>query len=292
MASSPPAKRQRRDTEITHSDIWHRDGSVVLQAGNKQFRVHWGLLSRHSAFFRDLEGLPQPPDQPSVEGCPVIELSDTAEDVECVLETLYDPLLLTQTALPLPTIASHIRFCRKFDLTNILHSVVQRIVHENPRTLKAYAGLMKGRSYSPTRISHSPGLSIDTVIVARENNLLSVLPCAYLRVILSCSRAQIFNGVRRKDGTLAILPPSDQRLCSLGHADILRDQWNDGNPLGWALFFRNHATNGTILSLGSKPLIWNKLCEPCMNAATRKMSAGRQKMWDSLPPWAELKDDL
>jgi hypothetical protein len=38
-----------------------------------------------------LEDLPQPPDQPTVDGCPVVELQDAAFDVEHLLKALYDP---------------------------------------------------------------------------------------------------------------------------------------------------------------------------------------------------------
>jgi hypothetical protein len=61
--------------------MWHGDGSVVLQAGNTQFRVHWGVLALHSSVFHDMEELPQPQEQLTVEGCPIVELSDEPDDV-------------------------------------------------------------------------------------------------------------------------------------------------------------------------------------------------------------------
>ncbi|KAJ7287177.1 hypothetical protein C8J57DRAFT_995026, partial [Mycena rebaudengoi] len=70
------------------SEIWHTDGSVVLQAQNTQFRVHWSVLSLNSSFFREMQGLPQPPDQPSIDGCIIIQLSDSVEDVEHLLKAL------------------------------------------------------------------------------------------------------------------------------------------------------------------------------------------------------------
>ncbi|KAF8208156.1 hypothetical protein K438DRAFT_1468773, partial [Mycena galopus ATCC 62051] len=63
------------------SETWRRDGNVVLQAANIQFRVHWSVLAQHSSVFRDIEELPQPPDQPTVDGCPVVELYDDPNDV-------------------------------------------------------------------------------------------------------------------------------------------------------------------------------------------------------------------
>lgn len=95
----------------THSDLWFKDGSVVLRAENTLFRVHISQLSRHSAFFRDMFSLPQP--QPPTtkgkgssssssvttgrngkeswwEGCPFVYLHDKAEDVGNLLTALYD----------------------------------------------------------------------------------------------------------------------------------------------------------------------------------------------------------
>jgi len=92
---------------VRHTDLWFSDGSVILKAENTLFRVHISQLSRHSAFFRDLFSLPQPPhcnrtrslsdsssitvlDGTHLEGCPVVYLHDTAEDVGNLLAALYD----------------------------------------------------------------------------------------------------------------------------------------------------------------------------------------------------------
>ncbi|KAJ7231873.1 hypothetical protein B0H12DRAFT_996082, partial [Mycena haematopus] len=73
------------------SETWFDDGNVVLQAGNTQFRVHWGILALHSSVFRGMQGLPQPPDQPGVDGCPIVELPDDSGDVGYLLKALYIP---------------------------------------------------------------------------------------------------------------------------------------------------------------------------------------------------------
>ncbi|KAJ7821518.1 hypothetical protein B0H14DRAFT_1331921 [Mycena olivaceomarginata] len=106
MVGMVKAARPDPKTSITRSDIWYEDGSVVLQAQHTQFRVHWGVLARQSSFFHDMQGLPQPPDQPSVDGCPVVKLPDDIADVECLLKALYSPTFLAQAALPLPAIGA------------------------------------------------------------------------------------------------------------------------------------------------------------------------------------------
>jgi hypothetical protein len=96
----------KNDTECTypadlqqHPDLWFTDGSVVLRAENTLFKVHISQLSRHSVLFHDLFSLPQANDAPltpnsgslaRMDGCPVVHLHDSAEDVGNLLAALYD----------------------------------------------------------------------------------------------------------------------------------------------------------------------------------------------------------
>ncbi|KAF7370416.1 BTB domain-containing protein [Mycena sanguinolenta] len=136
--SPPPAKRQRTDVPTKHSEFWFSDGSVVLQAVNTQFRVHWSLLARHSLVFCDMQGLPQPSDEPSVDGCPVVQLQDDPTDVEFLLSTLYDPAFLSQKTLPLAAVGALIRLGRKYGFRVFLKSAVARITSHYPAVLEEY----------------------------------------------------------------------------------------------------------------------------------------------------------
>jgi len=76
---------------LTRSHYWFEDGSIILQAESTQFRVHKTLLARRSTVLGDMFEVPQPADgEPLVEGCLVVHLSDTAEDVEHMVCSLYD----------------------------------------------------------------------------------------------------------------------------------------------------------------------------------------------------------
>ncbi|KAJ7094266.1 hypothetical protein C8R44DRAFT_718388 [Mycena epipterygia] len=309
------------------SEIWLPDGNVVLQAHDTQFRVHWSVLSLHSSFFRGMQGLPQPPEQPSVEGCPVVELSDSVEDVNNLLKALYNPSVFvllsagSDQALPLPVIASHVRLGRKYDFKDILRTIVERLTYENPTTLEEYDALRASRpSYSPTRIVYSSdGYYFDIISLARENNLLSVLPCAYFRALITSSPALIFDGIPRSDGTIATLFPIDQRACILGRIKISHAQWDAGNTLGWmkddvagctdptvcmcqkSSFIHKYVVKGSLAAFPPLHLSFIDslgLCAVCKLDAITKTIAGRKKMWEllptffDLPPWGELKDDL
>lgn len=83
------------DSVLRHPDLWFSDGSVVLRAEDMLFRVHISQLVRRSLFFRDLFSLPQPAKDAvgldgTFDGCPLLVLHDSAEDLSNLLKALYD----------------------------------------------------------------------------------------------------------------------------------------------------------------------------------------------------------
>ena len=103
-ATSFPSPPPEPPSLTQHADLWFCDGSVVLQAEFTLFRVHKSQLSRRSTVFSDMFALAQPPlmsthaalADESYEGCPVVKLHDSAEDVANLLLALYDgPFVLT-----------------------------------------------------------------------------------------------------------------------------------------------------------------------------------------------------
>lgn len=84
------ARTQSLTDGMRRGSIWYDDGSIVLQVQQTQFRVHRSLLCQYSEIFRDMFHASQPdPDEELVEGCPVVELQDKAEDWQYVLTALF-----------------------------------------------------------------------------------------------------------------------------------------------------------------------------------------------------------
>ncbi|KAJ7782680.1 hypothetical protein B0H16DRAFT_464680 [Mycena metata] len=317
--TSPPAKRQRTEIAITRSEIWYQDGSVVLQAQDTQFRVHWSLLSQNSSFFRDMQSLPQPPEEPTVDGCHLIELPDDAIDVKWVLKALYTPSFLAQTALPFAAVAAHIRLGRKYDFRELLDLAVSRLIYEHPTTLEEYDALVN--PYQSTRIIPHRGIELDIVTLARKNDILCVLPCAYYRVLRQATSADsLFKYVKTDDGTQVSLALVDLRRCVSGREKILDVQSKSGYPSGW----HRHYVPGpnctglercvetrekylcayldTLTSwrgLKKVKLTNTRFCAVCQQDIVESNAAGRRRMWDELPgmfniapSWGELKNEL
>lgn len=74
---------------VTQSSPWYDDGNVILQAANVQFKVHQSILGQNSAVFRHMLSLAVPEEMGDA-GCPVIGLSDSASDVNHLLNAVYD----------------------------------------------------------------------------------------------------------------------------------------------------------------------------------------------------------
>lgn len=99
---TPPTKglkRKRTEDEPIvpgkprkHDRFWLDDGNVVLTADNAlSFRLHRSVLSLHSEVFRSMFAFPsRPEDNEMMEGCPVIHLQDSGDDLVDFFALLYD----------------------------------------------------------------------------------------------------------------------------------------------------------------------------------------------------------
>lgn len=93
LPGMPPQKRARNDSTEDpriRSEYWFHDGNIVLEAEDTLFRVHQSVLSRQSQIFEDAFSIAQGIQGNKIEGCAVIKLSDTAEDMVNLISLLYD----------------------------------------------------------------------------------------------------------------------------------------------------------------------------------------------------------
>jgi hypothetical protein len=80
---------------VLHSKtFWFRDGTIILQAQNTQFRVHLSFLGANSEVFNEKSLMSQigvDDDSDSVEGCSIFSVNDLKEDRENFLHMMYYP---------------------------------------------------------------------------------------------------------------------------------------------------------------------------------------------------------
>ncbi|KAJ7778504.1 hypothetical protein B0H16DRAFT_1503779, partial [Mycena metata] len=297
-------------TRLTRSSIWHDDGSVVLQAETTLFRVHWTILALQSSFFRDMRDLPQPADQPSIEGCPLIELQDSSKDVEHLLDALYNQLVFSEKCLPASSFS--------LALFRLGRGSSARGTLENPTTLDEYDALQDGSSlYLAIRRGRLTRSCGDRHCWPVEHNLLAVLPCALLRVILCHPLERIFDGAHGNGGFNPTLSVSDQQLCILASEKGVEAQWSQDRM--WSWFSSDERSQGCIA--GNQCAVRKRrlfrqvvrqgvpfapfqmtscsgLCPQCNALHLEILAEGRKKLWENLPsffdlpPWDELKNDV
>ena len=64
-----------------HKELWFEDGNVVLVAQGTAFRVFRSLLAEHSTVFADMFAASSPATEETLDGCPVVRLSDSSHDL-------------------------------------------------------------------------------------------------------------------------------------------------------------------------------------------------------------------
>lgn len=79
---------------VQSSKVWLDDGNIVIEAQGTMFRVLRSILSRESVVFHDMFLMPQPAledrNADMHDGCPLVHLEDSADDISLFLFVLFD----------------------------------------------------------------------------------------------------------------------------------------------------------------------------------------------------------
>ena len=74
-------------------DFWFEDGNIVLVAGLVSYKVYKGLLAEHSTVFSSMftvaQASPEDPSTDTVDGCPIVILYDSPNDLSALFSLIY-----------------------------------------------------------------------------------------------------------------------------------------------------------------------------------------------------------
>ncbi|KAF7984444.1 hypothetical protein HWV62_14526 [Athelia sp. TMB] len=300
--SQSNSKRKRDDTDtplaVTRSDLWLEDGNIVLQAEDTQFKVHRSMLSRHSSVFRDMFMVPQPPilNADVVDGCAVVELSDSAEDLTHALRALYDRCYMgLAESAPLSVVASFLRIGRKYDILDLQAEGKRRLFAKAPVTLAEYTSQPVWQFETPIE---SWFMILD---LAREFEVQSVLPIAMYescrtllgfdydeKVTAGLSLGSQLECYRRINKLIHMSNTITYEWCSAGaHASC---QAREACQIARNKVLQNLAR--AVLNLEGLRTwdgLWaNGLCWVCSSQAQHQHARSRQLFWSDLPIWFGL----
>ncbi|KAJ7185846.1 hypothetical protein C8R46DRAFT_387584 [Mycena filopes] len=334
MSEAPPSATRKRTheqhpeatpaaepTPVRSSKIWMPYGDIILQAESTQFRVNRDVLARQSSVFKDMFSVPQPPDEPTIEGCPIVHVSDTARDWELLLDVLYHPFQ-SSISRPVAVVASMLRLGRKYDIPESREDALSRLHYEYPTSLEAWVEVPPKLS----KIQPQKAVQIDLLNLVIECGVQSCVPTLGF-ACLNYNLETLIAGVKRDDGSTATLSVGLWLKLVVALVRILFYQrqslaWlkEDGivphtscklrkacerqkRAINQSVFWahdgddRRHETS-YIIDVWDHVNWSGKLCEVCETGAKDHYEAARQKGWEllptffGLPEWKDLIDDV
>ncbi|KAF8640333.1 hypothetical protein AX17_000005 [Amanita inopinata Kibby_2008] len=287
---------------IQHGEFWFEDGSVVAIIEDQSFRVHQSILTRHSEFFAAMFLIPQPPDQETVDGCPVIRLTDELNDFVDLMKVLYHPFhfdnLSPQADLNtlITFISGILRLSTKYLMRHVRQKCISILQSKFPSTIHGCDALLASKYMYPS------DAIVRAIPLARENHVPEILPWAYY------ISTHIPTDELLKDGCMGW---KDKALCLAGKERL----WEVQKSLTHAFLFTFDRSPGCIslcnqafqladrqtwkgfevLRKSPHPLEpytdWAAIntCKKCKEQMEKQHKLGREKVWELLPGIFELK---
>ncbi|TFK32721.1 hypothetical protein BDQ12DRAFT_658830 [Crucibulum laeve] len=224
--------KRRRDSSdsddglrFVRSRIWSENNRVVIEAGQMHLCVFRDLLCIHSAVLKArVEALPPSDFVQGVDGCPVLCLNDSPRDVEHLLDALIDSRCVTyfnpKDRQPLEKVSALLRLGKNYEIELLKNGAVSCLRSHCKEWLEINAK-DDAKSWAGVEDFDSPRTVVEIIKLARQTNVISVLPDMFTQCAATLSTEQIIRGVAQDDGLLSILSPQDQQVCITGR-DKLR----------------------------------------------------------------------
>jgi len=103
-------------------DISVPDANFIIRSSDLvNFRVHKSILAMVSPFFKDIFSLPQLPDSESVDGLPLIKLSEDAELLNTLLSMIYPVRVVIPDSYE--KVLNLLAACQKYDMVQVQSSI-------------------------------------------------------------------------------------------------------------------------------------------------------------------------
>ncbi|KAG5643343.1 hypothetical protein DXG03_001063 [Asterophora parasitica] len=294
---------------IRSDEFWFSDGSIVILVENTAFRVHKSILSKHSDVFADLFTVPQPvastlgnDSADSIEGVPVVHLSDNVADFTEVIRALYEPFHFDKLK-PDADLVSLIHFVSgilrvstKYNIVALREKCIAVLRTKFPSTLADCDMLIQ------SRYKYAASTIVRAIPLARESNVPEILPWAFY------ISTNIAHEALLED---TVLSWHDKALCLAGKHHL----WEMQKTVTHRFHFDNvggkppTCQNPNCLPRLPQMMSWRrteelrvsphpleqftdwdslKVCPRCVEYAQMLHEKGREKVWKGLPAMFQL----
>ncbi|PPQ72816.1 hypothetical protein CVT24_012892 [Panaeolus cyanescens] len=319
--SGTPVSGDSEAAKVQRGRVWMDDGNIILQTGQTQFRVHRSILSRASPVFRDMfsmNSIPQP-SETLTDGCPVVHLHDSPEDLFFLLTAIYNPSYTAEPIkkpprVPLAALSALLRLGNKYEISLLRKNLLLRIQDK-------YVCSWDNVNFQFSMFHRSTvadAAYFDMANLLYEEGVISALPLALYDVIRLFKTADILAGVLRKDETRATLLPQLLTVCLTGKEKLENAicemyKWLRETPITSTC--RYAPCRGTFLDIERQifrpatkmgyalEFDWDfifsqttgEVCGACAQLADQKHEDGREEVFATLPyifgytSWDEIK---
>ncbi|KAJ7612183.1 hypothetical protein FB45DRAFT_843484 [Roridomyces roridus] len=299
--------------------LWFSDGTVVIRAENSIFRVYAALLAARSTVFQDMMGFPQPADVETLEGCPVVQLQDSAVDVTSFFKAIFDSSFFEPypARTDLSIVVSVLRLSNKYDVDYLRRRALIHLSSSFPTVLSDYDNKWERMSMSDLFFER-PGASVLAIQIAREVHALWILPSAfYFMAETDESLIQSTLSIAAYKGHAACLSAHDQMLFMKSNLQLSRETHHllrflyspDVIPGCTGGEVCRRARMHALAAIQEEAYEHNtdldpmdvfdpnklEACKICCEFSTQANQEGRQSIWEKLPKmcglpsWKELE---
>ncbi|KAJ7624366.1 hypothetical protein FB45DRAFT_836427 [Roridomyces roridus] len=275
---------------VRSPELWFDDGTIIIQAENTLFRVYRGILAAQSPVFRDTFSIPQPDDseQETFEGCPLLQVHDSARDFKMFLSALHDAGYFANHPVDgLDTLTRLLRIATKYDVESLRARMVSIVNTIYPSSLTEWLVRSPPTGYDELEDDDFLALKL-----AHEYQILPALPGIYYECCRYPTPEMFASGIESKEKEQCIaaaeqfteewarkifegvLDISDEDLC--GQANECDHQ---------RLWLVSDAGIPTFKQAFPCSSRWgdSDLCTQCKVTAQTTYDAAVKKLWDALP---------
>ncbi|EIN12935.1 hypothetical protein PUNSTDRAFT_111294 [Punctularia strigosozonata HHB-11173 SS5] len=207
-------------------DPWFEDGNIVLLTDLDPepvaFKVHRGVLARHSDIFSDMMALPQPElsvFSDTVDDCTVVHMQDIPSELSILIKALYDGIEFGDGNLnDFLVIAAILRLSTKYFVGNLRTKAVRFLSSSWAHTLEGHDAFVERATSAPSveGMSFPYVHPLHVLNLARETNVRILVPSA-LYFLSLYPLADILSGNHPKLVSSSPSAPSS----TIGHGDFV-----------------------------------------------------------------------
>ncbi|KAI0669065.1 hypothetical protein C8Q78DRAFT_978671 [Trametes maxima] len=210
------------------AEFWLDDGSVILVARQVGFRVYRGLLASQSRVFRDVFSSSSSSASETYQGCPLVHVSDSPQDLRHLLRVLIPVynrnfFLANQTKvfMTFDHLSAVIRLSHKYDIEDVLSQGCLALRTCFSSTFDSFGTVSVTLPGVPGASPYSTVHPIPSVNLARLTGTPDILPYAVYKCFLLDGK--LLDGWTREDGTVEHLNNQDLRRCLDARSAIVNE---------------------------------------------------------------------